>query len=147
MRLRDEIEIFNKAFKFCEDFELDTPGVIQSRTLAINKAIDYLFEETRETDRDWYLYGDSGNPAALEATLDGFGDVAFVAINGIFKTFRYLGQDQETAKANTIEVLMRICRANLAKANPDGTITRNDKGKVVKPKDWKAPEYTDLINP
>jgi hypothetical protein len=148
MILRDEIDIFNKCTKFCEDFEKPSQFDLDP----VKKALDYLFEETRETERAvtaWHIGKQDYSSLAdlyLEDTLDGFLDAAFVALNGAYKVFRYLGQDPEQAKANTIESLMRVCRANLAKANPDGSISYNDKGKVVKPLGWKAPRYEDLIN-
>lgn len=79
----------------------------------------------------------------IEKILDGFGDVQFLAYNGIYQTFRHLGLDKEDSFSRTKMVLGRIAKANYSKVM--NGIVRNDKGKIMKPEGWQEPRYEDLI--
>lgn len=79
----------------------------------------------------------------IEKILDGFGDVQFLAYNGIYQTFRYLGLDKEDSFSRTKMVLGRIAKANYSKIM--NGVVRNDKGKIMKPEGWQEPRYEDLI--
>lgn len=118
----------------------------------IRLAIDFLDEEVQETKA-------AIEQNDFEEIIDGFGDIAFVAINGIYKAFRNKGQNPELAHKNTVLVLTRISTANMNKSSdefPDGykslemTPTGDGRyffkknGKVIKPDGWKVPTYGDL---
>ncbi len=131
-------DIINKSTEFSRDFEVDPKlkDGVDGKTL-LNKTIDFLSEELNET-KNAIAEND------LEEIIDGFGDVAFVALNGIYKTFRFQGENHESAKAKANEVMKRICEANLGKKQSDGTILYVN-GKVQKPAGWTAPQYKDLV--
>lgn len=131
-------DILNKSTEFSRDFEVDPKlkeGV--SEKVLLNKTIDFLKEELEETRR-------AVDAHDLPEMIDGFGDVAFVALNGIYKTFRLEGDTHAVAETKAKEVMKRICEANLGKKQADGTILYVN-GKVQKPAGWKAPEYEDLV--
>jgi len=127
--------IIEKSTEFSRDFEVD-PKLDVIDTL-LGKTIEFIQEEVNETI------------AAIKANdkpeiVDGFGDVAFIALNGIYKEFRIQGDNHETARTKTVEVMNRICDANLGKKQSDGTIKYLN-GKVQKPDTWSAPTYNDII--
>ena len=126
--------IVGKATEFSRDFELEQA---QERKVLLNKAIEFLREEVRETE-------EAIEAEDREEIIDGFGDVAFIALNGIYKEFRSSGNSHETASEKVTEVMNRICNANLGKKHPDGTIKYNN-GKVQKPEGWRPPEYKDML--
>jgi hypothetical protein len=131
-------DIIEKSTEFSRDFEVDpklAEGVAGEALL--NKTIDFLNEEVSETK---VAIAENDLPEIV----DGFGDVAFVALNGIYKTFRFQGESHEDARAKTVEVMKRICDANLGKKQADGTI-KYVNGKVQKPEGWTAPQYEDMI--
>jgi predicted HAD superfamily Cof-like phosphohydrolase len=134
------VNIIEKATEFSRDFEffldnLDEKQVV--RGYMLNKTLDFIHEEIKET-------ADAINNNDREEIIDGFGDVAFIALNGIYKEFRTSGDDHYVAYAKTVEVMHRICNANLAKKHPDGSIQYKN-GKVQKPEGWTAPTYGDLL--
>lgn len=128
-------DIILKATEFCRDFEPEITNDNKQERLI--KTMDFLFEEVRETERAVVT-------SDLEEIVDGFGDSAFVALNGIYKLFRSLGNDHDTAVSKVNDVMHRICDANLGKKQADGTVLKVN-GKVQKPEGWKAPEYKDLV--
>ena len=95
-------------------------------------------EEVRETDSAIMIKDDA-------EILDGAGDVAFVALNIIYKWGIIHHRTHEEAQNLIYEVMNRICDANLNKRQPDGKIVFNFQGKVEKPIGWKSPEYDDII--
>jgi NTP pyrophosphatase (non-canonical NTP hydrolase) len=126
--------IIKKSTEFSRDFEVKTD---LKREYLLCKTVEFLAEEIQET------------MAAIKADdreeiIDGFGDVAFIAINGIYKEFRSAGDAHEVAVRKVEEVLNRICDANLGKKQKDGTI-KYVNGKVQKPEGWKPPQYKDLL--
>jgi len=130
--------IIEKATEFSRDFEVDPKlkeGVSEKELL--NKTIDFLTEELNETRQ-------AVDEHDLPEIIDGFGDVAFVALNGIYKTFRFEGKNHEEARSAVEEVMNRICDANLGKKQADGTIKYLN-GKVQKPEGWKPPVYEDMV--
>ena len=130
--------VIEKSTEFSCDFEVDPKLAegVDKKTL-LNKTIDFLNEEVSET-KDAITQND------LPEIVDGFGDVAFVALNGIYKTFRFQGESHEQARTKTEEVMKRICEANLGKKQSDGTIKYLN-GKVQKPEEWTAPAYADMF--
>ena len=129
----------SKATEFSRDLELDKNT---ADIPFLKKTMEFLDEEVKETRDAIEIFGKSGQE--LEEIVDGFGDVAFIALNGIYKTFRMLGRDHDTATAMVSEVMHRICNANLGKKQPDGSVKYNN-GKVIKPEGWTAPGYEDLV--
>jgi NTP pyrophosphatase (non-canonical NTP hydrolase) len=131
-------DIIEKSTEFSRDFEVD-PKIAEgvSGKVLLNKTIDFLNEEVSETKEAIEQHD-------LAEIIDGFGDVAFVALNGIYKTFRLEGEAHEQAVAKTNEVMKRICSANLGKKQADGTI-KYVNGKVQKPEGWTPPQYEDMI--
>lgn len=136
------MNIIDKATNFSAEFEFNTTNsyhleeLVRSRML--ERTIDFIVEETRETIKAI----EDGNQAEI---IDGFGDIAYLALNGIYKAFRTAGNDHLTAKVKTLEVMIRICDANLAKKHPDGSIIYSNNGKVQKPAGWQPPNYDDLL--
>ncbi|PIR39330.1 MAG: hypothetical protein COV35_02095 [Alphaproteobacteria bacterium CG11_big_fil_rev_8_21_14_0_20_39_49] len=131
-------EIVEKSTEFSRDFEVDPKLAegVDEKTL-LGKTLDFLNEEVEETKK-------AVKEHDLPEIIDGFGDVAFIALNGIYKTFRFEGDNHEKAQEKTVEVMKRICEANLGKKQPDGTI-KYVNGKVQKPQSWTAPSYEDMI--
>jgi NTP pyrophosphatase (non-canonical NTP hydrolase) len=126
--------IIKKSTEFSRDFEVKTE---LKREYLLCKTVEFLAEEIQET------------MAAIKADdreeiIDGFGDVAFIAINGIYKEFRSAGDAHEIAVKKVEDVLNRICDANLGKKQKDGTV-KYVNGKVQKPEGWKPPQYKDLL--
>ncbi len=130
--------IIENSTEFSKDFEVD-PKIAENvaPVTLLNKTIDFLNEEVSET-KEAIANND------LAEIIDGFGDVAFVALNGIYKTFRFQGESHEQARTKTAEVMKRICEANLGKKQADGTI-KYVNGKVQKPEGWMAPAYDDML--
>lgn len=126
--------IVKKATEFSRDFEIK-PDIERDELLAL--ATRFIDEEIQETK-------DAINCNDREEIIDGFGDVAFIAINGIYKEFISMGDDHETATQKVETVLNRICDANLGKKQPDGTI-KYVNGKVQKPANWTPPAYKDIL--
>ena len=106
------------------------------KEIASAKTIDFLDEEVSETKEAIQI---DDKPEII----DGFGDVAFVALNGIYKEFRFQGNSHDEAKSKVEEVMKRICTANLGKKQADGTI-KYVNGKVQKPEGWTPPVYEDI---
>lgn len=119
----------------------------------LDQAVGMLDEELKETKDALLAMADCiigeaplvALDKSREDVIDGFGDIAFLAINGIYKTFRYLGDNHTESTYKTLEVLNRICRANLAKRDESDLVEYDAKGKIVKPKGWEAPTYADLL--
>lgn len=132
-------DVIRKAAEFSDVLEAHyfEPTGKYRRADVLSKAIDFLHEEIDETQAAIY----DSDTAEI---IDGFGDVAFVALNGIYKDFRMRGRSHTEATDATVEVMRRICEANLAKLQPDGTVLRIN-GKVQKPEGWKAPSYEDMV--
>lgn len=132
------MNIIEKTTEFSRDFELrgENPTDIE-RFSILFRTLDFIHEESRETE-------EAIIDADREEIIDGFGDIAFIALNGIYKEFRTAGDDHETAKIKTVSVMHRICDANLSKKHPDGSIIYAN-GKVQKPEGWRAPTYGDLL--
>jgi hypothetical protein len=134
------VNIIEKTTEFSRDFEFETPNFISKelvRDHILSKTLEFIREEIEETSEAI----DDDN---REEIIDGFGDIAFIALNGIYKEFRTAGDDHETAKVKTASVMHRICEANLSKKHPDGSIIYKN-GKVQKPDGWRAPTYGDLL--
>lgn len=124
----------NKATEFSRDFEVKDEI---DRNLLLAKALEFIDEEIDETKT---AVAENDRPEII----DGFGDVAFLALNGIYKEFRSAGDNHEIASGKVIEVMERICNANLGKKQPDGTI-KYVNGKVQKPESWHPPQYEDML--
>lgn len=127
--------MIEKATEFSRDFEVTAHAQNMDHMMA--RTIDFLYEEVKETQ------------AALETNnraeiIDGFGDVAFIALNGIYKEFCRQGRSHTEATQHVLEVMRRICEANLGKKHPDGHI-KYVNGKVQKPEGWRPPQYEDLL--
>ena len=129
--------IVEKATEFSRDFEVTTYERRNELDIILDKTIEFILEEIRETQ---HAVEQQDDPEII----DGFGDIAFIALNGIYKKFRQHGNNHEVARDKVIEVMTRICNANLGKKQPDGTI-RYVNGKVQKPEGWGPPEYEDLF--
>ena len=131
-------DIIDKATEFSRDFEVDKKLAegVEGKAL-LEKTIEFLNEELNETKK-------AIEENDMPEIIDGFGDVAFVALNGIYKAFRFEGNSHEDARAKAFEVMKRICEANLGKKQSDGTV-KYVNGKVQKPEGWTAPAYEDII--
>ena len=128
-------DIIEKATEFSRDFEVS--GFADNMDELLLKAVDFLHEELEETK---VAIAASDRPEII----DGFGDVAFIALNGIYKEFRVNGESHEQATSRVHEVMNRICDANLGKRQADGTVKRVN-GKVQKPEGWCPPAYDDMV--
>ncbi len=131
-------DFIQKATEFSRDFETNPKLAqgVEAKTL-LEKTMTFLEEEVQETT-------DAISTHDLPEIIDGFGDVAFIALNGIYKTFRFEGRSHEEATLAVSEVMHRICNANLGKKQADGTINYLN-GKVIKPEGWTAPTYDDMV--
>jgi len=129
--------IIKMATDFSRDFEVKEYLDGDKMDILLLKTLDFLDEEVKET-KDALAENDK------EEIVDGFGDVAFIALNGIYKKFRKNGDDHEVASNKVSKVMDRICTANLNKKQKDGTI-KYVNGKVQKPEGWKPPSYGDLF--
>lgn len=123
----------------CTEFSRD----LDNKTNDINKGLltrteNFIQEEVNET-----ISAIKEND--LAEIVDGFGDIAFLSLNGIYQTFIGHGCSHELSTRLVSEVMNRICNANLGKKQPDGSVKRNEHGKVVKPENWKAPTYDDIF--
>lgn len=128
-------EIIAQSTLFSRDFELTQE---QDRETLLTKTTAFLDEELTET-KDAIAQGDRAE------IVDGFGDIAFIALNGIYKEFRSVGDSHEQAVEKTEKVMTRICEANNGKRQADGTV-KYIEGKVQKPEGWTKPQYEDLLN-
>ena len=130
-------DIIERATNFSRDFEVESFRKKDQLDAILDKTIEFLHEEIRET-KDALAINDKPE------IIDGFGDVAFIALNGIYKAFCVHGDDHDVAMEKVTEVMKRICEANLGKKQSDGTI-KYVNGKVQKPESWSPPEYQDLL--
>ena len=127
--------IVQKATEFSRDFEIKAHE--NDLDHMMNRTVDFLYEEIKETQN-------ALSENNLAEIIDGFGDVAFIALNGIYKEFCRQGDPHEEATKKVSLVMQRICEANLGKKHPDGYI-KYVNGKVQKPEGWKPPQYEDLL--
>lgn len=107
-------------------------------------AVAYLLEEAKETQQAEADYAIS-DIKSIDSLIDGFADTAFVAVNGIYKIFRLLGEEVLDAHGKTSECLRRLLVANVSKLSEDGLVMYDENGKVKKPENFVPPTYTDLI--
>lgn len=131
-------DIVNKMASWSEITELTDLDECFSMQEITHKTLDYLLEEALETKA-------ACDAEDMPELLDGFADTAFVAINGIYKTFRVLGNTPEQALDKTKVVLRRVIDANWAKLDFNGNVLKNEQGKVIKPAGWEEPNYDDLL--
>lgn len=138
-------EILSTFVTWSEHFELDKGATLGE----VENSVAYLMEEAMETDdamEDFIENGTEENIAEkLDELIDGFADTAFVAINGIYKVYRYLGAPPSEAMALTVASLFELGRANNSKRQPDGSVKKDGLGKVLKPEDFQKPTYIPLI--
>jgi hypothetical protein len=134
--------IIQKATDFSRDLELpiftNEEGTLASELL-MQKTIEFLHEELHETEKALL---DKDN----DKIVDGFADVAFVALNGIYKQFRICGLNHIQAHTHTVEVMNRVCDANNRKRQADGTVLFVN-NKVQKPEGWVGPDHSNLFDP
>lgn len=115
----------SKMTQFSRDLELKDQE-LSYETIDISIR-EYLDEEYKELDSASALQND-------KEILDGAGDVAFIALNIIYKLGRLKGKSHEEATNLVREVMNRICDSNLTKLLPDGSVLRDeDTGKILKP--------------
>src|SRR6187455_355351 len=120
------MNIIEKATEFSRDFEFNEQNELSAlRFNTLISAIEFINEEVRETEEGIYDFDRA-------EIIDGFGDIAFLALNGIYKEFRTAGDGHDVASAKVNIVMHRICNSNLAKKHADGSIIY-DNGKVQKP--------------
>lgn len=128
------MNIIEQATEFCRDFEI---SLNLSRKELFSKTMSFIDEEVQET-KDAIMVEDR------EEIIDGFADIAFLAINGIYKEFITAGDTHDYATMKTESVIRRVCEANNSKRQSDGSVLYVD-NKVQKPEGWKAPAYADLL--
>lgn len=139
MNLINQITEFTKEFE-CPDLPDDVLEATDERVEHLHFRINELIpEETNETAK-------AIESLDMPEVIDGFGDIAFLAINGIYQSFAIMQKEESEIPKYVTEVLHRIAVANLAKRQADGTILRNESGKVMKPNGWQKPAYGDLVN-
>ena len=126
-----------KGTKFARDFE------IQDK--------EYTWEQLDDTV---YMYLEEEMIELKEALrardlveiLDGAGDVAFIALNVIYKLGRLKGLSHGNARELISKVMNQISDSNLTKMLPDGTVLRDkDTGKVLKPEGYRKPNLEGLV--
>jgi len=129
-------DFISKMTKFARDLELqDTDLTYQTIDTSV---YCYLHEEYCELEKA------SGAEDDIEI-LDGAGDVAFIALNIIYKLGRLKGKSHQEATNLIHEVMNRICDSNLTKILPDGSVLRNDEGKILKPDSFKPVDLKGLV--
>lgn len=157
-RPKDVVALFTE---YCEKGELE--GRPETGRLAFleftAKLIDEEIEETKaaiakyRSVRDDVLKKDVDplvEKTTVDDVLDGAADVAFLAINLIYKTFRHRGLSTTDSETFTRRVLTRVGVANLRKRFADGTFHFQGNadpipGKMIKPEGWSPPTFLDLI--
>lgn len=129
-------DFISKGTEFARDLELDVnrPGYDY---LAATTRI-YLDEEVNETLSACIEQDDA-------EIIDGAGDIAFIALNLIYKWGIQKKMNHLQATHLIYEVMHRIGDANLSKKQSDGSVKRNEEGKVLKPDNFVAPIYDDII--
>lgn len=80
------------------------------------------------------LLGQNPTKAHLRDLLDGLGDSKYV-----------LSHCANAFDMSSDMAFRRIHTSNLTKVGPDGTVLRNEHGKVMKPDTYKPPVLEDLI--
>ena len=134
-----------KGTEFSRDLELELNN---ADVPFLKKTVDFMKEEVKETDiaiNDYHKANlNEQKINALDEIVDGFGDVAFIALNGIYKTFLMEGFTHDEATNAVTEVMHNICDANLGKKQADGSVLYKE-GKVQKPEGWKPPYHGNLF--
>ncbi len=107
-------------------------------------SLDFAFEELRETERAIVAEELTQTDLAFEEVVDGWIDLAFVALSGLRKSLVEKNiNNPETVMAYA---LWRVCAANCAKLNQEtGEFIKDEYGKIKKPEGWKAPTFADLL--
>jgi hypothetical protein len=78
--------------------------------------------------------------------LDGAGDVAFIALNLIYKLGVIKGLTHKGATNLVNKVMLEISNSNLSKLLPDGSVIRDEAtGKVQKPDTFKEPNLKSIL--
>ena len=127
----------SKMTKFSRDFE------IQGKKYTWEQLDDtvYMYLEEEMTELKEAL-----RARDLVEILDGAGDVAFIALNVIYKLGRLRGLSHGNAKALIGKVMNEISDSNLTKMTEDGKVLRDeDTGKVLKPEGYRKPDLEGLV--
>ncbi len=127
----------SKATKFAKDFE------IQGKKYTWEQLDDtvymYLEEEIIELK-------EALRARDLVEIIDGAGDVAFIALNVIYKLGRLKGLSHTSANSLVDLVMNQISDSNLTKMTEDGKVLRDEStGKVLKPEGYRKPDLEGLV--
>lgn len=100
-----------------------------------------LPEELEETQEAFYKWAENiYDPENSNELIDGFADVAFLAIAGMYQVFRAQGHCPEHAEQMTDDFFSRVCDAN----NRKYPFEKNKVGKVIKPEGWFPPDTLEI---
>lgn len=113
-----------------------------------SSSVNFAYEELLETETALTKYSNarSGeeNATIIDEIIDGWADLAFVALSGMRKTYKAYSKGDASRKVE--ESFKRVCEANFAKLDKKtGEFLKNKDGKIVKPDGWKPPSHIDLI--
>lgn len=122
----DLVADFNQAF--APDHLTDK--VIDPDILTSDLAEARMYFMQEEMDELWAAFEDKDPVAFVDAIVD----LQYF----LYGTALALGIPLE-------EAFLEVHESNMAKANADGTVTRNSVGKVLKPKGWQAPDLGRVL--
>lgn len=128
MTPQEMVREFHREFGLAVDAE-DTWDL---RTFRMN-LISEEFSEVQDAlmGEEW---GDDGEPLSLTEVSKELGDLIYV----VYGTAVSMGIDLD-------EALRRVHLSNMSKRNPDGTVSRDSSGKVLKPAGYQPPDMTGVV--
>jgi predicted HAD superfamily Cof-like phosphohydrolase len=141
-----EENVLRDAMTFSEEFEISRPGRFGEEGESNVNLFNRLDHTQRMLASEFIETGEAIEEANLEEIVDGFADQAFLALKGIYKTFRLKGFSPESSQDRAIQVMRNVCGANLAKKHPEKGVQYNESGKVIKPEGWLPPDHSSCFN-
>lgn len=105
--------------------------------------LNFLDEEVQETKDALKALSDLGlTDERFEELIDGFCDVAFIAINGVYKCYRATGMASTEAPQAVLNSLFEVAVSNYSKY----PFNKDQKGKIMKPEGFVPPSHTQFFN-
>ena len=131
MEFKDAIVDFNKMYGLpCPDKPtLDAVGDIRGRILKFTKTLRDELNEGEDLIYKMNQNPDLDSSAILTELADWYGDIIVYAASEMAKFGLPLDE--------TLNIIMQ---SNMSKKNPDGTVTYNEDGKVMKGSQYWKPE-------
>lgn len=144
---RGMLDWLSQLVMFTEAGALDRKGshteleLIDMNHFYIGRILQEELDETKEALGHWDIALRSGagvSEDVVEKTVDGWADVAFVALSGLYLSLRARGHSPLRAHRYMIRAMEEVSSANMRKYPFDKI-----DGKIQKPKGWRGPDHSE----